>query len=592
MNIKKVINNHVAPLVLAASITGSVLATNVLEVHAETTDESINVESEGKGSISNYFDTLEEAKKWLEDRERVLATTYEITGKYIHECNNELIKKEIVEIDEVYDTEEEALKYLEELKKLENCSVDLTITKVGEVVEKTETIEVDKTFNTMEELNAYKDSLSSKDNLNLVVKEIPNGWKLGDEVKEADLTADSEEELEAKINEVKEKISSEETDVINYDVRVETDVKEENVPSNVRKEDFSLTFDTKEEALEFIELKKDEVKDDSDRSYEFGEISEKSVFSHNETTDINELFSTKEELEAFKFELEKQGYTLSDLEELVETHVVIENVETGKLIVNGSSKLSSNSHYEVCGNYIIIKQASGNVAVWTPSGLTGEQMTSFKESFLSGNYDPSISSSTNFVFISGSGEFDLSSIASNWGVYTIGYSDGVITLDCSSDKISHLNYGSYSKEVEPVEKTVEEYRLTGKKTIPVNKTVYELNYSLNTQEYETKKTYVASVFKTIKTKSVVYNLSGSYTETKKEEPKYNLKGKIVKSIYGTRYKAVINFKYKTKEEQKQDEDIPKTGDESNIGIYKAVLTGSVLGLVGTISTKVKKKKRQ
>ena len=293
MNIKKVINNHVAPLVLAASITGSVLATNVLEVHAETTDESINVESEGKGSISNYFDTLEEAKKWLEDRERVLATTYEITGKYIYECNNELIKKEIIEIDEVYDTEEEALKYLEELKKLENCSVDLTITKVGEVVEKTETIEVDKTFNTMEELNAYKDSLSSKDNLNLVVKEIPNGWKLGDEVKEADLTADSEEELEAKINEVKEKISSEETDDINYDVRVETDVKEENVPSNVRKEDFSLTFDTKEEALEFIELKKDEVKDDSDRSYEFGEISEKSVFIHNETTDINELFSTK-----------------------------------------------------------------------------------------------------------------------------------------------------------------------------------------------------------------------------------------------------------------------------------------------------------
>lgn len=66
-------------------------------------------------------------------------------------------------------------------------------------------------------------------------------------------------------------------------------------------------------------------------------------------------------------------------------------------------------------------------------------MTSFKESFLSVNYDPSISSLTNFVFISGAGEFDLTSIASNSGIYTIGYSNGVITLDCSSDKISHLN---------------------------------------------------------------------------------------------------------------------------------------------------------
>lgn len=40
-----------------------------------------------------------------------------MTGKYIHECNNELIKKEVIGIDEVYDTEEEALKYLEELKR-------------------------------------------------------------------------------------------------------------------------------------------------------------------------------------------------------------------------------------------------------------------------------------------------------------------------------------------------------------------------------------------------------------------------------------------------------------------------------------------
>ena len=52
-------------------------------------------------------------------------------------------------------------------------------------------------------------------------------------------------------------------------------------------------------------------------------------------------------------------------------------------------------------------------------------------------------------------------------------------MDCSSDKISHLNYGYFEKEKINQEQTVERYQLTAKKVVPVNKTVYNLEYTLN-----------------------------------------------------------------------------------------------------------------
>lgn len=593
MDFKNVVKNHVAPILMATSISGSVVAANVSVVHAETTpikNKNIVTEYEEKKISSDYFNTIEEAKKWLEDRVMVLESTYTITGEYIYSYPNELISEEKITIDEVYYNKEEVLNRLEELNKLDNCSCNLTIIEGEEIKNNLETKNVDKTFTTMEDLNNYKDSLNGKENLNLKVEEVLGEWQLGSEEKVTNITADTFEELDKEIEKIKSKIKTDETDNINYDIRVVTNSSEELVPTSIKTEKFSETFDTKEKAEEFIELKNKEVINDPDRNYEFSEICEKKVFSHNETTDINETFSTIEERENYKNNLKNEGYTLSDLEETIEKCTEKESIETGNLTITNSTKLSSDSHYEVQGDFIIIKQAKGNVAVWTPTSLTNDQMTSFKKSFLSGNYDPSISESTNFVFISGAGEFDLSSIASNWGVYTIEYSDGMITLNCSKDKISHLNYGTYEKETKDIIVDKEKYKLIGKKTIAINKTVYDLSYSLNTQEYTKKLTYTADIFKTIKTRNKSYHLTGTYSEINQEKtPKYNLKGEIVKKIYGTKYRAEVEFAFKTQTETDVDLESPKTDDEFNMGLYSAALAGSAIGL---ISAKVKTKKRK
>lgn len=595
MNFKNVVKNHVAPIVLATTISGSVVAANTSVVHAEPMppkSKNVVTEYEEKKISSDYFNTIEEAEKWLEDRKEVLESTYKITGEYIYSYPNELISEEKITIDEVYYNKEEVLNRLEELNKLDNCSCNLTIIEGEEIKNNLETINVDKTFTTMEDLNNYKDSLNGKENLNLKVEEVLGDWQLGSEEKVTNITADTSEELNEEIEKIKSKIKADETDNINYDIRVVTNSSEELIPTSIKTEKFSETFDTKEKAEEFIELKNKEVINDPNRNYEFSEICEKKVFSHNETTDINEIFSTIEERENYKKNLESEGYILSDLEETVEIHTEKESIETGNLIITNSTKLPSDSHYEVQGDFIIIKQAKGNVAVWTPTSLTNDQKTSFKKSFLSGNYDPSISESTNFVFISGAGNFDLSSIASNWGIYTIEYSDGIITLDCSKDKISHLNYGTYEKEKKDIIVDKEKYKLIGKKTIGINKTVYDLSYSLNTQEYTKKLTYTADIFKTIKTRSKNYHLTGTYSEINQEKiPKYNLKGEIVKKIYGTKYQAEISFVYIYSTKPKTDSETisAKTDDEFNMGLYSAALAGSAIGLIGA---KVKTKKRK
>ena len=122
------------------------------------------------------------------------------------------------------------------------------------------------------------------------------------------------------------------------------------MPSTITKETFTKEFDTKEEAEAFILEKQEEVSNNSDISYEFGEVTEKTVFSHNEIVDIEEVFDTKEELDNFLNNLTNEGYEITDISETIIEEKEEVSVETGNILINSSSKAGSNSHYEVSGS--------------------------------------------------------------------------------------------------------------------------------------------------------------------------------------------------------------------------------------------------
>lgn len=62
MNFKGTIKKHIAPIALAASISGSVLATTPVVAHAETANESITIVNEGKKKLQVIF--LHKKRLW------------------------------------------------------------------------------------------------------------------------------------------------------------------------------------------------------------------------------------------------------------------------------------------------------------------------------------------------------------------------------------------------------------------------------------------------------------------------------------------------------------------------------------------------
>lgn len=117
MNFKGTIKKHIAPIVLAASISGSVLATTSVVAHAETTDESIVSIDEEKTRTSSFFLTQEEANEWIKNRVDILQEAYNITETKIYLYKGKVEKTDTIPIDEKYDNKEDALERLNELEE-------------------------------------------------------------------------------------------------------------------------------------------------------------------------------------------------------------------------------------------------------------------------------------------------------------------------------------------------------------------------------------------------------------------------------------------------------------------------------------------
>lgn len=642
MNIKKSLKKHAAPVILATAISGTVMVANSVTAKADEVDEvsenivmeegthsevvetltpsqsivreavisTSNVEtkttSEEKTLVSNEYDTKEEAQEWIDKRTDILEEAYEITKE---EIITSTVKEQVgdeITIDEEFSNEKDALDKKEELESDTNNECGLVVKEETEI-HKTETVvNVDETFDTKEEQDAYIESIEDKKDLTLT-EEVISDVVSNPEEKVAEITKDTKEELDNEIDSIISDIKASETDDVTYETRVEESTKEESVLVETIEDTISGTFNTKEEAEAFIDEKKGEATENV--TYEFDEITERTE-SNREESDINEVVDSREEVESYIDNLESQGYNILNYDVSDESTTEIEKIPTGNVVVKDSVKYPSNSHFEANGNFAIIKQGNGTVVVWTLDTLSQSEQTSFKDSFLGSDLDPSIRGS-KFEYISGTGTYDLSYIGKNWGTYLVNYNEGIITVECDKDRISHLNVGTIEDEVIEETKVVPKFRVVGKKYIEENYNVYDVNGIVKEQLYENKTTYHATVYKALKENTKKYKLTGSYIEGKEEiSKKYTLKGTVIKYVEKEKYKGLIAYKrvIPEKEEKPEDEtkketyvweekngDMPKTGDDSHIGLYSAMLLSSTLGLGLTAgyaieSEKVKKKK--
>ena len=152
-------------------------------------------------------------------------------------------------------------------------------------------------------------------------------------------------------------------------------------------------------------------------------------------------------IEAIKLKLElTDGYTvLKDLTEVTEV------TEFDGSIVGDVFKKESNGSgiftktLSGTDNFMVIKQASDYLVVWTPTELSTTAQDKFIEDLDA--KEPSLHVDTydreNIIFKYGYGTFDLSSLGPQWTLYTVSYNvdTNETTFTCDKDKISHLLYG-------------------------------------------------------------------------------------------------------------------------------------------------------
>ena len=257
-------------------------------------------------------------------------------------------------------------------------------------------------------------------------------------------------------------------------------------------------------------------------------------------------------------------------------------------------KLDSSSKYEVNGNYIMIKQASGSIAIWTNDELTKEEQESFMKSWFAGNYDNSIKSNVKVYFIFGEGKKDLSYIGNGWGTYNISTKDDKIIMTCNSDKISHLNYGKFEQEYTEKKVDVTKYLVSGNKVMNKYKDEYLVEYKKTEKSFEDKTTHGAIINKNELVRDKKYQVSNLYSL---ERESWILSGTYIQINRDSLFYGIINVKEKELEDPVIDNDdkdktevvsktevkkseAPKTGDDSSLELYAGAAALALAGAIG------------
>ena len=585
----KELKKKLAALSVAGTMAASAVGFGAPEVFAdETISEGVKTEEEADYSYkSDLTSDKKEVEKWWEEKDKALKEIYEVTENKIIEVENQVISTEEKEINESFDTEESAKERKNEIEKGDIKESTLSIEKNVAIAE-----EINESFDTEQEALEFIEKFREKHNSNLSVSEIYSDWVSKGTIKVKELSGLTEEERDREIERITKEIEGNSTETIRYEVSVTKTSKTEKVyvKDNITEE--TKVFNSLKEANDFIDSLK--LSENENIKVEINGPKINQVLISSESSKIEEIFESEKELDEYIKQLEKQGYTLGDI---TKEEVVIqetEKVPTGKVIVEDSKKLDSSSKYEVNGNYIMIKQASGSIAIWTNDELTKEEQESFMKSWFAGNYDNSIKSNVNVYFIFGEGKKDLSYIGNGWGTYNISTKDDKIIMTCNSDKISHLNYGKFEQEYTEKKVNVTKYLVSGNKVMNKYKDEYLVDYKKIEKSFEDKSTYGAVINKNEFVRDKKYQVNGLYNL---EEESWILSGKYIQNNRGSLFYGIINAKEKELEDPVIDNDdkdktevvsktevkkseAPKTGDDSSLELYAGAAALALAGAIG------------
>lgn len=585
----KELKKKLAALSVAGTMAASAVGFGAPEVFAdETISEGVKTEEEADYSYkSDLTSDKKEVEKWLEEKDKALKEKYEVTEKKIIEVENQVISTEEKEINEVFDTEESAKERKNEIEKGDIKESTLSIEKNDAIAE-----EINESFDTEQEALEFIEKFREKHNSNLSVSEIYSDWVSKGTIKVKELSGLTEEERDREIERITKEIEGNSTETIRYEVSVTKTSKTEKVyvKDNITEE--TKVFNSLKEANDFIDSLK--LSENENIKVEINGPKINQVLISSESSKIEEIFESEKELDEYIKQLEKQGYTLGDI---TKEEVVIqetEKVPTGKVIVEDSKKLDSSSKYEVNGNYIMIKQASGSIAIWTNDELTKEEQESFMKSWFAGNYDNSIKSNVNVYFIFGEGKKDLSYIGNGWGTYNISTKDDKIIMTCNSDKISHLNYGKFEQEYTEKKVDVTKYLVSGNKVMNKYKDEYLVDYKKTEKSFEDKTTHGAIINKNELVRDKKYQVSNLYSL---ERESWILSGTYIQINRDSLFYGIINVKEKELEDPVIDNDdkdktevvsktevkkseAPKTGDDSSLELYAGAAALALAGAIG------------
>lgn len=308
-----------------------------------------------------------------------------------------------------------------------------------------------------------------------------------------------------------------------------------------------------------------------------------------EQGDISEEFDSKAQADKYIKELEEAGYKVNyELKE-------IPTVSNGEVISTEKKEDKSATSFVFSKentDYILIKQGSGKVAVWTESELTSEEKTTFISTYNQVNSDGSTQGITlgDVEWIYGYGEKDLSNLGNNWKTYTFTDNGNEIKLSFEKGSVSHTVSGGFNdqniKYVIEGEKYKERNVFNVYFTIVTYKYNYKINATVEVKEDTTKYIIVSNFVNLVKKATLNYNIVTFDTKTV-----YNLS--YDKYSVHNREIAYINWAILSCENvETGNDDVltdkvvtvskndypnpPQTGVETNGSIMSYVLVGMAL----------------
>lgn len=157
---------------------------------------------------------------------------------------------------------------------------------------------------------------------------------------------------------------------------------------------------------------------------------------------LSASFKTKEAAVSAINNLILQGYIIEGLVDDLISEVILE----GTGYVSTGSKISQSKEvyqFAETSNYVVIKQASNGLVVWTELPLTTTAQENFKQTYketcLNYNFDGKSNCNLPILqFISSYQTFDLSNLGNGWkNTYTFSKVNGIITLAVPQGAVSH-----------------------------------------------------------------------------------------------------------------------------------------------------------